>query len=128
MTANANERRVLAERFFDAVIAGDIESVRSMYAPDAVIWHAHTNAEQSVDENLRTLAAVAKYVKDFGYDDRRCIATDTGFVEQHITRGIAPNGTPFSIPACIVCTIVDGRITRLDEYFDSAAAAPLLGR
>lgn len=128
MIANADEMRGLAGRFFDAVVAGDIDAVRSMYAPDAVIWHAHTNAEQSVEDNLRTLAAIAKYVKGFGYDDQRCVATESGFVEQHVTRGLAPNGVAFSIPACIVCTVVDGLITRLDEYFDSAAAAPLLGR
>jgi ketosteroid isomerase-like protein len=26
-----------------------------------------------------------------------------------------------SLPACIVCQVKNGRITRLDEYFDSAA-------
>lgn len=128
MIANADDMRALADRFFDAVVSGDIDAVRAMYAPDAVIWHAHTNAEQSVGDNLRTLAAIAKHVKGFGYDERRCIATEIGFVEQHVTRGIAPSGTAFTIPACIVCTVVDGRITRLDEYFDSAAAAALLGR
>ena len=124
----ADEMRNLATRFFDAVVAGNIDDVRSMYAPDAVIWHAHTNAEQAVEDNLRTLDAIAKHVKGFGYDDKRCVATETGFIEQHITRGIAPNGMAFSIPSCIVCTVVEGRITRLDEYFDSVAAAALLGR
>lgn len=126
--SDSGEMRALAERFFGAVVAGDINAVREMYAPEAVIWHAHTNEEQSVEENLRTLVAVAKYVKGFGYDDQRCVATEDGFVEQHVTRGTAPNGEAFTIPACIVCTVVAGRITRLDEYFDSAAAAPLLGR
>lgn len=128
MSDSSDEMRELAGRFFAAVVAGDIDRVRAMYAPDAVIWHAYTNEEQSVEENLRTLAAVAKYVKGFGYDDVRCAATESGFVEQHVTRGVAPNGAAFTIPACIVCTVVDWRITRLDEYFDSAAAAPLLGR
>lgn len=125
---HADGMRALADRFFAAVEAGEIETVRSIYASDAVVWHAHTNEEQSVEDNLRTLSAVARYVKGFGYDDRRCVATETGFVEQHVTRGVAPSGVAFSIPACIVCTVAEGRITRLDEYFDSAAAAALLGR
>lgn len=118
----------LAERFFAAVEAGDIDTVRAIYAPNAVIWHAHTGEAQSVEDNLRTLGLIAKHITGFGYDERRCVATETGFVEQHITRGVTPAGVAFSIPACIVCTVVDGRITRLEEYFDSAAAAPLLGR
>jgi ketosteroid isomerase-like protein len=32
------------------------------------------------------------------------------------------------VPACIVCTVTNGRITRLDEYLDSAHVAPLLSR
>jgi ketosteroid isomerase-like protein len=118
--------RSVADRLFEAVVAGDIDEVRAIYAPDAVIWHAHDNGEQTVDENLKTLALVAKLVKEFRYEDRRCVATEVGFVEQHVTRGIAPNGAEFAIRACIVCTVVAGRITRLDEYFDSAVAAPLL--
>ena len=127
-TDHAASMRELAGRFFAAVTRGNIGAVRAIYAPDAVVWHAHTGAGQSVEDNLRTLAMVAKYVKDFRYEDRRCQATETGFIEQHTTKGIASDGTPFEIPACIVCTVVDGRIARLDEYFDSAAAASLLRR
>ena len=129
MTERVEDARAMheiADRMFAAVAAGDVDTVRAIYSPDATIWHAHTNAEQSVDDNLRTLAYIAQHVKEFRYEERRCEATETGFVEQHVTRGIAPNGEAFSIPACIVCTVVAGRITRLEEYFDSAAAAPLL--
>ena len=123
----ASDMRALADRFFPAVIAGDIDAVRSMYGPDAVIWHAHTNRTQSVEENLRTLGFIAKHVTGFRYDDRRCESTETGFIEQHVVRGTTSGAVEFSIPACIVCTVVGGRVTRLAEYFDSAAAAPLLG-
>lgn len=125
---NAEIMRDLADRFFGAVEAGDIDTVRAIYAPDAVIWHAHTGETQSVEDNLRTLGLIAQHIKGFGYDERRCVATETGFVEQHVVRGVTPAGVAFRIPSCIVCVVEDGRITRLDEYFDSAAAAPLLGR
>jgi ketosteroid isomerase-like protein len=46
-------------------------------------------------------------------------------VQQHVLRGVAPNGTALEIPACIVCTVRDGRIVRLEEYLDSAHTAPL---
>jgi len=34
-------------------------------------------------------------------------------------------GTPVEIPVCIVARLRDGRIARIDEYLDPAAAAPL---
>jgi ketosteroid isomerase-like protein len=32
-----------------------------------------------------------------------------------------------AIPACIVAEVADGKITRIDEYLDSAQAAALAG-
>ena len=113
----------LAKRLFAAITAGDVDAARAIYAPDAIIWHNNDGATQTVDQNLATLAWIAGNVKDFRYEDVRCEATDSGFVEQHITRGITPKGTEFAFPACIVGTIVDGRITRIDEYLDSAHLA-----
>jgi ketosteroid isomerase-like protein len=35
-------------------------------------------------------------------------------------------GRRVEVPACIVATVHDGRITRIDEYFDSAAVASMV--
>ena len=35
------------------------------------------------------------------------------------------NGEDFILPACLICVVEDGRITRLDEYFDPAISAHL---
>ncbi len=113
----------LAKRLFAAITAGDVDAVRAMYAPDAVIWHNNDGATQTVDQNLATLSWIAANVKGFRYDDVRCQATGSGFVEQHVTRGMTPKGAEFAFPACIVATVADGRITRIDEYLDSAHLA-----
>ncbi len=115
----------LCERFFAAVAASDLDAVRAIYAPDAVIWHNNDGAEQSDDENLRVLRWATSRIAGFRYEDVRRSATSDGFIEQHVLRGTAPNGEELLVPACIVCTVVDGRITRLDEYFDSAQIAAL---
>jgi ketosteroid isomerase-like protein len=45
-------------------------------------------------------------------------------VQQHVLRGTrALDGVRVALPACIVCAVKDGKITRLDEYFDSARVA-----
>lgn len=110
----------LARRFFDAVVRGDLDTVRSCYAPDAVIWTATSPTERTPEENLAVLRWVKENVRDFRYEDVRCQATPTGFVEQHTTCGTGPSGKELRFPACIVVRVEDGRITRLEEYLDTA--------
>jgi ketosteroid isomerase-like protein len=116
---NTDDPIRLAERLIAAVTAGDIEGVRACYAPDVVVWHNSDGVGQSAEENLRVLGWVTKNIRDLRYDEVRRQRTPTGFVQQHVLRGTAPNGTALAIPACLVGTVVDGRITRLDEYLDS---------
>jgi uncharacterized protein len=124
-----NEREIfeLADRFFAAIPKGDLDTVRAIYAPDARIWHNNDQATQDVEQNLAVLAWVTKNIAGLRYEDVRRQATPSGFVQQHVLRGTAPSGASIDLPACIVCTVANGRITRLDEYLDSAHVAPLLG-
>jgi ketosteroid isomerase-like protein len=39
--------------------------------------------------------------------------------------GELPDGTEVRIPACHVCTLVDGRIARMDVYMDSGHNAAI---
>ena len=117
----------IAHRLFAAVMAGDVDAVRALYAPDAVVWHNFDDVEQPVEENLRVLLWVSRHIADLRYEDVRCQETATGFVQQHVLRGTTPDGRPVSVAACMVGRVEGGRITRLDEYLDSAHLAPLLG-
>ena len=129
MTITTHDADMLAlrDRFFAAVTGGDIEAVRACYAPDAVGWHNTDGISQTIEQSLQILGWIAANVKDFRYEDVRYQPTPTGFVEQHLTCGTSPSGKAFAIPACIVCTVVDGRITRLDEYLDSAQTTAIAG-
>ena len=116
----------VAERLFDAIAGGDVEAVRQIYGSDAVIWHNIDQATQSVEQNLAVLSWVVTHISNLRYEGIRRQRTDTGFVQQHTLRGTAPNGDELAIPACLVCTVEGRRITRLDEYLNSAQLAPLL--
>src|SRR5438876_3785983 len=115
----------VVERLFAAIEAGDVEAIRRIYSPDAEIWHNFDGVVQSADENLRTLEWVTANVRDLRYEDVKRIRTEIGVVQQHVLRGIAPSGKTVSVPACIVFTVDGDRITRLDEYLDTAQTAPL---
>lgn len=115
---------VIAERFFTAVENGDLEAVKAIYAPDARIWHSHDLKEQSVEENLRVLGWMARNLKNRRYRVRRRVAIPGGFLQQHTLEMDTPGG-PFSMPACIVVEVKDGRIARLEEYLDGVRVAEL---
>ncbi|MGQ3018406.1 nuclear transport factor 2 family protein [Phenylobacterium sp.] len=119
------EHLALAERFISALEAGDVEAVRGIYAPDAKLWHNNDEIEQTVDQNLRVLAWLIRALPERRYRIvRREILAD-GFMQQHVLEGVLADGQPFAMPACVVVQAKDGRITRLDEYLDPAAGAPL---
>ncbi len=121
----------LAERFFQAIERGDVATVRSIYAPDAVIWHNFDPLDarstgQSVEDNLKVLEQLPQRISGARYQVVQREATQTGFVQQHVLTGTMRNGEAFVLPACIICQVEDGRISRLDEYFDPAITTRLL--
>lgn len=112
----------LAERFFRAVARGDVDEIRAIYAPDARIWHNHDGKEQTVEENLKVLRWMSRNLPNRRYRVQRRVAIPGGFLQQHVLEGETAKG-PFAMPACIVA---EGRITRLEEYLDSASIAHLM--
>jgi ketosteroid isomerase-like protein len=118
----------LAERFFAAIEAGDLDAAIAWYAPDAVVWHNYDDAEQGVAQNRATLGWLCANVANRSYGDVRRVVVGDGFVQQHVLRGDAPGG-PLALAAMMrvhCVTTPDGlRITRLDEYFDTGALGVL---
>jgi ketosteroid isomerase-like protein len=116
--------RALAKNFFDAVEKGDVAALERFYAPNAKIWHNTDGIEQSPKDNVETLKGFVQRIPERKYDERRLQVFPGGFVHQHKLKGVrAKDGQKVELEACIVCLVDDGRITRLDEYFDSAAVA-----
>ena len=119
-----DETRALAKRFFDCVEAGDIDGLVSCYATEAKIWHNTDELEQGPEDNRKVLAGMVTRIVDRIYDDRRLDVFPGGFVQQHVLRGTrVQDGVRLALPACVICAVSDNKITRLDEYFDSARVA-----
>jgi ketosteroid isomerase-like protein len=114
-----------AKAFFDAIEAGDIETVRASYAPDVAIWHNTDELETTRDENLVVLSGLVKRTRSRRYEKRRLHLFPGGFAQQHELRIVRPDGSELTLPACLVCKVEGGAIVRLDEYFDSARVEQL---
>jgi ketosteroid isomerase-like protein len=107
-------------RFFAALEAGDIDTVRAIYAPDALIWHNDDLLEQPVQENLNVLAALHKVVSGLHYEVIRRVPAEDGVIQQHVLRGTLPNGQDVALHAAMYLQVKDGHVTRIEEYLDSA--------
>lgn len=119
------EIEAFAERFVAAVQAGDGDLMRTFYAPGAAIWHNTDGIEQTIDDNVKVLEWFVRTLPDRTYTVLRREPLSDGFVQQHILSATLPDGTPWQMDACVVVRMEGGKITRLDEYIDSAAGAKL---
>jgi ketosteroid isomerase-like protein len=115
-----DEALALADRFFKAIEAADIDALSEMYADSTVIWHNTDQVEQPSADNLRLLGWVTRHISGMRYEDVRRQPTPGGFVQQHVLRGTNREGHPVEVPAVIIAAVADGHITRIDEYIDSA--------
>ncbi len=118
-----DKTRALAARLFDAIERGDVEGVADCYAPELVVWHNFDNLDQSREDNLKTLAGMIERISERRYEQRRVDVFDGGFVQQHVLTGRRRDGVRVSMPGVLVGTVKDGKISRLDEYLDSAHVA-----
>jgi len=115
----------LVIRFFAALEAGDIDTLREIYAPDAVIWHNDDLVEQPVEENLKVLQGLHRAVSGLRYDIVRRVPAPDGVLQQHVLRGRLPNGTEAELHAAMYLQVQDEHITRIEEYLDSAKRAAI---
>jgi ketosteroid isomerase-like protein len=125
---SSNDHLDLGERFFAALMAGDTATIAELYAPDATIWHNYDNQDQDRDANLVTLGWVIRHVKDLRYEEIRRSALEDGFVQQHVLRGIAPDGSKLEVPAMMRVYCRDGHIRRIEEYLDTGQTTALMRR
>ena len=121
-------KREVARRLMAAIQAGDVAAVGELYADDMVGWRSFDRKELGQQAMLRVIGWLVKHVRDLHYEAIRVETTERGYVQQHVLHATAPDGTKVEAPACLVVELRDGKIRRLDEYLDSAAMAPLLGR
>ncbi len=115
----------LADTMFRAIEEGDLDTLRSLYADDIVVWANFDDREQDLERSMKILGWMCAKLRDRRYEVKRREAIPGGFVQEHVLHGTAPDGTPVAMPACIIATVVDGRLTRIHEYLDPAGVAAL---
>jgi ketosteroid isomerase-like protein len=118
----------LADRFVTALETDDVDALREMYAPEVTVWHNFDQLEQDRDQSLATLAWVSRKLPGRRYEEIRRVVTPDGYIQQHVLRGTAPDGTKLEVPAVLRVYCDGEHITRVEEYLDTAQTAALTHR
>ncbi len=111
---------LLGDGFFAAIEDGDFATLGSLLAEDLQV---HANFLDTPNDRRTTLTVLRwlhANVRDLRYDVVRRDELPDGYVQQHVLRGVAPDGSELRVPACMIVTVRRGCISRIDEYLDSA--------
>ena len=119
-----DEILALADRMFRSIEDGDLETLRSCYHDDIVVWGNFSGEELGLDRSIEILQWLCRKLDQRRYDVTRREVIRDGFLQQHVLRGVAPDGTEIAMPACLVVTVRGDRISHIDEYLDPSAMAP----
>lgn len=112
--------RALADRFINAIQAGDIETVKACYDPGVVVWLNTAGVGVDRQTNIEVLTGFVGKTIERQYQNRRVQTFPGGYVQQHLLKATHVKGPVLELPASLICQVQDGVIVRLDEYFDSA--------
>lgn len=115
----------LARHFMKTLEAGDVAAARACLSPDAGVWHNFDDVTQTVDQNTAVLAWMMRKSKRRTYEITRLEEIEGGYLQQHILRIETLAGEQIAMPACVIVSVKDGVITRIEEYLDPAAVAKL---
>lgn len=124
---NADLYQDVADRLFGAIERGEYDTVADMWADDVTVWHTGDSQDNDRTRALKVIRWFMNATSTRSYEilDRRFF--DGGFVQQHVLRASQSDATSIEMRVCIVIKVdVEGRITRVDEYFDPADMTPLL--
>lgn len=111
-----------------AVGSGSPEAMAQVIDPEALVWENIDGKTRTFAEAGRFHEVLAQLLDSFSFEDVRVTATDAGYVEQH-TKVFVRKRAPFRrrvyrSPACMVVTVVDGQIRKVEEYLDAASFPP----
>jgi ketosteroid isomerase-like protein len=114
----------LLDRLFAAITARDVDAVAALYADDIEVWHNASGHARDRDGGLAVMRAFLKRTDAVRYEvlDRR--HWEGGAVQRHVLH-IRVAGAAHAIDACLTFGFAHGQITRVFEYVDGRALAPL---
>lgn len=123
----------VADRLFTAIENSDRATVDRMWSDDIAVWRVGARRDDDKTRALRVIDWFISATTERRYEllDRQVFGSvlgGGGFVQQHVLHATGGAGQSIAMRVCIVIKLnASGLINRIDEYFDPADLAPLLG-
>ncbi len=97
----------------------ELDELLAFLAPGAVTWHNDDKVEVDAVENMKRVPGLHQLVDDVDVDVLQRERLEHGWLQRFVLRGtVRSTGKPLAAHNCVVVQVVDGRITRIDEYVD----------
>lgn len=105
---------------------GDPSVADHVYAPDAVLWHNDGTGELDAREFSTGAPGLKAMIEGLTVEIVLAESLPGGAVVRYEIRGtVKSTGHALCARNCIFATVVDGMVTRVDEYLDPTFAAQL---
>jgi ketosteroid isomerase-like protein len=121
----AREIDQLASTFFAAIERADLDAIEACYADNVEVWINVNPRPQGREASVKLLRSFTKRVEGLRYEVEFREFFPGGFVQRHRIRGKTRSGEPLDVPVALVVHVENGCISRLFEYMDSEAIAPV---
>ena len=134
------QARELMDRATQAVLAGELDKLREIYAADVVVSTPDAGVLNGVDAFIewnRTFVAAftdVRYRSDRALETEDCaidqgdfIGTNTGPIELPDGQSAPPTGRQVTMRSADIATVAGGKIVRHDFYFDQLDLLTQLG-
>jgi ketosteroid isomerase-like protein len=109
-----------------ALETGRVDNLAPLLADDAVVWHNSDRRALTKDQALPRIGGAARVAQAVHVEVVNRQETPDGFVEQIVLRGtVGVNGSPLELHNCLVVSLRDGLVTRIDEYVDPNVTAQI---
>jgi hypothetical protein len=122
----------VADELFAAIERSDETTLTRLFDDDIAVWRVGARRDNDKDRALKVLRWFIGVTTQRRYEilDRQLFGD--GFVQQHILHATGHDGASIALRVCIVIKLgvtpsSQVLISRIDEYFDPAELAPLLG-
>jgi ketosteroid isomerase-like protein len=134
MTTITNDPKDVVRRYLDALVGGDVDTVRDSFAEDAT-WTIHGDLpiagpwrgrDQIVDDFLGAIGGTLFEPGSQAFEFPTLVAEGPTVVLEWRVRARTAGGNDYENAYCGVFVVEAGRIAQVREYLDSLYAARVL--
>ncbi|WP_406632412.1 nuclear transport factor 2 family protein [Amycolatopsis sp. WGS_07] len=112
----------VVDRMFGAIEKGDMDELRTCFAPGARAWQNYNEKDLTVDRVIAILGRLCALSTVRTFEDQRVTAVGSQLFRQHTLTAMLRSGRQLRLPVMMRVEVdSDGLVARLEEYYDSRA-------